>query len=62
MSSIEDLLYEAHELGKRKEVLEKVREHQIDCGAQGTPYIQKDAYEKVMNEVRGTIKKDETDD
>ena len=49
MSSIEDLLYEAHELGKRKEVLEKVREHQIDCGAQGMPYIQKDAYEKVKH-------------
>lgn len=62
MSSIEDLLYEAHELGKRKEVLEKVREHQIDCGAQGMPYIQKDAYEKVMNEVREAIKKEETDD
>jgi|11_taG_2_1085331.scaffolds.fasta_scaffold25630_2 hypothetical protein len=62
MSSIEDLLYEAHELGRRKEVIERVREHQIDCGAQGMPYIQKDAYEKVMNEVRESINKNKTDD
>jgi len=62
MSHIEDLLYEAHELGKRKEVLEKVREYQKDCGAQGMPYIQKDAYEKVMNEVRKSINKIEEDE
>jgi hypothetical protein len=62
MSTIEDLLYEAHELGKRKEVIEKVREHQMHCGAQGKPFIQKDAYEMAVNEIRPSTNKKETDD
>ncbi len=52
MSQIESLLYEAHSLGIRKEVIEKVREHQIECNSKGIVFKQLDSYEEVMKKMK----------
>ena len=52
MSQIENLLYEAHSLGIREEVIEKVREHQIECNSKGIFFKQLDSYEEVMKKKR----------
>ena len=52
MSQIESLLYEAHSLGIREEVIEKVREHQIECNSKGIVFKQLDSYEEVMKKMK----------
>lgn len=52
MSQIEDILYEAWELGIQEKVLEKVKEHQQWCGAQGVWYDQKVAYEEAFEKAK----------
>ena len=52
MSQIESILYEAHSLGIREEVIEKVREHQIECNSKGIVFKQLDSYEEVMKKMK----------
>lgn len=52
MSQIESILYEAHSLGIREEVIEKVREHQIECNSKGIFFKQLDSYEEVMKKIK----------
>ena len=52
MSQIEEILYEAWELGIQDKVMQKVKEYQQICGSQGVWYDQKVAYEEAFQKAK----------
>ena len=62
MSKIEEILYEAHELGCRERVFQLVREYQSYCGSQGVWYDQAKAYEKAIEKAKEECKSDTQQD
>jgi len=62
MSKIEDILYEAHELGCRERVFTLVREYQSYCGSQGQWYDQSKAYEDALQKAKEECKSDTQQD
>jgi hypothetical protein len=52
MSKIEDIMYEAHDLGIHERVFDLVREHQQYCGSQGQWYDQSRAYDDAFKKAK----------